>query len=250
MKTPLRSLRWNSAFTLIELLVVIAIIGILAAMLLPALSKVREKAYVSRAKSEMAMISDAVNRYYTTYNRMPVSSATANLAGPNDMSFGGLELNPTKIVGHPGITRGNQEIISILMDESVYPGTTIATTNYNNVRNPNRIKFLNAKMGEANENGGVGKDLIYRDPWGNPYIISLDMNMDEVVQDAFYTRAIVSRNNQDGYNGLFNPNVNKATDNFLLKGTVMVWSLGPDGQANATRRAIEAPNKDNVLSWK
>ena len=85
-------------FTLVELLVVIAIIAILAAMLLPTLSKAKDSAKKAQAKTEMQNIAAAVRQYNAEYNRYPIPTKIADsltLASP-DYTYGTMHMTGSR----------------------------------------------------------------------------------------------------------------------------------------------------------
>jgi prepilin-type N-terminal cleavage/methylation domain-containing protein len=255
MKTNLpRSRRNRAAFTLIELLVVIAIIAILASLLLPVLSRATTSAKKAKARLEINDLATDIQSYDSAYGRFPVSAAAQAAAGAGDFTYGGTGHDASgnvtwtiKTTPTSGVTMTNDEVIAILMDLTNYPGGG-PTVNMNHVKNPQQQHFLAPHMSGDTSSPGVGTDLVYRDPWGNPYIITMDLNYDEMCKDSFYSANVVSGG---GLNGLVDPtDPTGADNNWEYHGKVMVWSAGPDGKVDSNSPANQGANKDNILSWK
>ena len=118
MRSSLRQLgggRWrrqeSPGFTLLEVLVVIAVVAVLAAITLSISGGAREKAAQDRARSELAVLSTALERYRSVYGSYPQDeqdpeglllalSGTRTPSGATDdrapfITLAGLVLNAT-----------------------------------------------------------------------------------------------------------------------------------------------------------
>ncbi|NJM55409.1 MAG: prepilin-type N-terminal cleavage/methylation domain-containing protein [Verrucomicrobiae bacterium] len=260
MKTSAPQPRRVTAFTLIELLVVIAIIGVLASLLLPAITKAQGKARVAEARVTMRGIVNAVSKYKNDYQKMPTTRIGA---GDTDVTFGwqGTGFNPATSANARGSSStgmpNNSELVAALADLIEFRNGN-PTTNAGHFLNPRQNVYLDFKESQGNNGNpraNVGLDGVYRDPWGQPYIISLDANYDGVTRDNFYRLNNVSFGNLVG---TFNPN--GAADNWHVRAEVIVWSYGRDGLANQNAPTPPPPmgngralddnnNRDNILSW-
>ena len=96
-----RPVREERAFTLIELLIVMAVIAILASLLLPTLSRAKERAKTVACINNLKQIGIGIQLYVGDNNRYPPDMATNSVG--HLVRFAGVIGGPTgKLAGSPG----------------------------------------------------------------------------------------------------------------------------------------------------
>ena len=92
-------------FTLVELLIVIAIIGILMAILLPAIGSLRESARRSTCQNNMRQLGKGLQAYESRHNAFPPAYTGFDSSTEGDMDGDGIADNDDNCPGQPN---GNQ----------------------------------------------------------------------------------------------------------------------------------------------
>jgi prepilin-type N-terminal cleavage/methylation domain-containing protein len=190
-----------AAFTLIELLVVIVIIAVLMGLAFPVFQGVQNQARKTQAKNDLTQIVTAVNAFYTEYGKYPVP------AGNSDDGY---------VIGGSG-TSGGAVFTSLRgLDLALNPRAIVF------ISPPDAKDQTNSRSGINTANGQ------FYDPWGTPYVISIDANYDNQVPNPY------------GANNGAGPD--------KIRQGVISWSIGKDKDIGKAGDG-KFTSSDDVISW-
>jgi prepilin-type N-terminal cleavage/methylation domain-containing protein len=196
MRTAVSLRRRDQAFTLVELLVVMCIIAVLTGMWMGASSSATGAARRMQARAAAMGLRSAVANYEVEYGKLPL--ATSGTDAQLETSTG-------------------SQLLALLLGENA------------GKMNPRKQAFIDGlPMAQNGRNGllGSGDSFGLVDPWGQPYVISLDTNHDQFVANP-------DRQNQ----------ASRIASEALAKlpARVLVYSKGPDQTALT---------EDDVTTWR
>jgi prepilin-type N-terminal cleavage/methylation domain-containing protein/prepilin-type processing-associated H-X9-DG protein len=177
------------AFTLIELLVVIAIIAILAAMLLPALSSAKQKAWMISCVSNLRQVGLGMKMFADENNELYPMSGTR-------ISWGIDDVVPPVGSGQRGWM---EQIISYTVNTNVYhcPGNAQLSAD-----NQSSFNYFNGVRAVVIDTGGFGALRNTRIMFPSAYVLSGDtidnaqyFNRDDCDKDDYYQNCVGGEDN-------------------------------------------------------
>ena len=149
--------RPRSGFTLIELLVVIAIIGVLIALLLPAVQSAREAARRAQCTNNLKQIGLAMHNYHSSFGSFPCGS----LAAHNTLkTYGGHHWGP------------HAELLGFMEQQAIYNAANFYWSPNSGMGNRiNKTAFRAEIATYQCPSDGIGR--VYQGHGGNSYYASI-----------------------------------------------------------------------------
>ena len=174
-------------FTLVEMLTVVAIIGILAGLIIPTVIIAQNRGRETQAKTDISSIMTALKQLKSDCNRCLVRTNTS------EFYVGGVNIASNKVTNfscnlHPSnqthyVARLDGTAYNAMIAELSAPKNetlrNLSAANQARCVNRRRKVYLDPKNGF---NSGAPytsqEDSLWRDPWGNPYVIYIGADAD------------------------------------------------------------------------
>jgi prepilin-type N-terminal cleavage/methylation domain-containing protein len=249
-KGPSRGSR--GAFTLLELLIVIAVIAILSSLLITVIPSAYRKARIAQAHADIEALRGALAMYQSEtgmYPRRPGPMGTGNQLFRNDIAYAYAALMNRRTVqlgGGPSsgmswlaerVGHANASDIDNTAFMSVNPYDTITGAPWLTALSGPERDLVNDGTFQAANLPGSATELVFLDPWGNPYIYREWASVPMSLKGSL----AIPRTFQRTTPGTVESTVDRPRD---LAGFDL-FCAGPDGVLD-----YGADESDDVCSWK